>query len=110
MGGTLNNDYIIVLVTASDKQEAEVIAQNLLEEKLIACANIVNPVSSLFYWAGKIDYANETLILMKSHRDLFEQICRKVKSLHSYEVPEIIALPIIAGSNSYLEWIDVALK
>ncbi len=106
----MNNNHIIVLVTVSSKQEAESIAQRLLEEKLIACANIVCHVSSLFHWEGKIDHADEAIIFMKTRKDLFEQLCKKVKSLHSYELPEIIALPIIAGSKSYLEWIDAALK
>ena len=90
-------DYIIVLVTCKDKSEAEKITQSLLEQHLIACGNIVNPVISFFHWGGKIDKAEECLIVMKSRLDLFEQISDQVKSLHSYKVPEILALPIIEG-------------
>ena len=102
--------YIVVLVTTASKQEAENIAQSLLEAKLIACANIVGPVASHFHWAGKIEHAEEFLVLMKSQSDLFEQIAEKVKRLHSYEVPEIIALPIVSGSEGYLNWLGNSLK
>jgi len=108
--GKMENSYVIVLVKAANRQEAEKISQSLLEAKLIACANIISPVASHFHWAGKIDHADEALVLMKSRRDLFEELSAKVKSLHSYEVPEIIALPIVAGSKAYLDWIDSSLK
>jgi len=106
----LNPNYIIILVTAKDKQEAEKITQSLLKERLIACANIVNPVTSFFYWSGKIDKAEECLIVMKSRRDLFAQVAEHVKGLHSYEVPEILALPIVEGSTAYLDWMCGVLK
>jgi len=99
----------IVLVTASSREEAEEIVQRLLEEKLIACANIISPVHSLFWWQGKIDQAQEHLILMKTRRDLFEKLTEIVKSLHSYTVPEIIAIPIIEGSADYLVWLNESL-
>lgn len=102
--------YVMVMVTASSKQEAEKIAQQLLEEKLIACANIVGPVSSHFHWAGKIDKAEEYLMLMKSRADLFEALSVKVKALHSYEVPEVLALPLLKGSAAYLDWLNSSLK
>lgn len=100
---------MIVLVTASSREEAEEIVQRLLEEKLIACANIISPVHSLFWWQGKIDQAQEHLILMKTRRDLFEKLTEIVKSLHSYTVPEIIAIPIIEGSADYLVWLNESL-
>ncbi len=106
----MENSYIIVMVTTSSKQEAEKIAQQLLEDKLIACANIVDPVSSLFHWAGKIDHAEECLMLMKSRADLFEALSAKVKALHSYEVPEVLALPVLKGSAAYLGWLGNSLK
>jgi periplasmic divalent cation tolerance protein len=106
----LNYDYIIILVTAKDKQEAEKITQALLDEHLIACGNIVNPVSSFFHWSGKIDRAEECLIVMKSRMDLFAQVAEHVKCLHSYEVPEILALPIVDASKAYLDWMSVVLK
>ena len=106
----MENSYIIVLVTASSKQQAENIAQQLLEQKLIACANIIGPVSSHFYWSGKIERAEEFLVLMKSRSDLFEKISEAVRKLHSYEVPEILALPVVAGSEAYLAWLGASLK
>jgi periplasmic divalent cation tolerance protein len=98
------------LVTAKDKQEAEKITQLLLKERLIACGNIVSPVTSLFHWSGKIDKAEECLIVMKSRMDLFSQVAEQVRRLHSYEVPEVLALPIVDASKAYLDWMSVVLK
>ncbi len=105
----LQNAYVIVMVTTASKQEAENIAQCLLKERLIACANITGPVSSLFHWAGKTERAEEYLILMKSRRDLFGKLAETVKAMHSYEVPEIVAFPIVDGSRAYLDWLDSCL-
>ena len=105
----MQNAYIIVMVTTANKQEAENIAQRLLKERLIACANIIGPVSSLFHWAGKIEKAEEYLIFMKSREDLFEKLAETVKALHSYEVPEILVLPIVEGSRAYLDWLGSCL-
>lgn len=102
--------YTIVIMTTPNKKEAEKIVRILLREKLIACANIVGPVSSLFWWQEKIDEASEVLVFMKSHRSLFERISERVGEIHSYEVPEILALPIIAGSPPYLEWLSASLQ
>jgi periplasmic divalent cation tolerance protein len=106
----MSTSYILVLVTASSKAEAEKIGQSLLERKLIACANIVGPVSSHFHWNGKIDVAEEFLVLMKSRMDLFTELSDAVKLLHSYEVPEVIALPLAAGSDAYFAWLAASLK
>ena len=106
----MNNDYIIVLVTTANKAEAENIAQALLRERLIACANIITPVTSFFFWSGKIDRAEECLVLMKSRRDLFAELAERLKGLHSYEVPEVLAIPIIEGSKAYLGWMGEVLK
>ncbi len=97
--------YIIILVTAKDAREAEKIANGLLQDKLIACANIINGVKSLFWWQGKIDESPEALIVIKTTKSLFKKAAAKVKQLHSYETPEIIALPIVDGSADYLKWI-----
>ena len=102
--------FLIVLMTAPNKKEAEKIVHALLEEKLIACANIVDPVSSFFWWQGKIDSEKEVLTIMKTHETLFEKLQKKVTELHSYDVPEILALPIVAGSQSYLDWMKTSLK
>jgi periplasmic divalent cation tolerance protein len=106
----LEKDYVILLVTAANREEAEKISKALLNEKMIACANIIGPISSLFWWHEKIESAQEYVLLMKSRLDLFDKISEKVKALHSYEVPEIIALPVIRGFNAYLEWLDRSLS
>ncbi len=104
------NNYIIILVTAKDKQEAEKITQALVSERLIACGNIVYPVTSFFHWIGKIEKAEECLIVMKSRADLFAQVAEHVKRLHSYEVPEVLALPLVDASKAYLDWMQASLK
>ncbi len=104
------NDYIVILVTAKDRQEAEKISQLLVKERLIACANIVCPVTSFFHWVGNTEKAEECLIVMKSRRDLFAEVAEQVKRLHSYEVPEVLAVPIVDASKVYLDWMSVALK
>ena len=106
----MRNSYIIIIVTTASKEEAETIVQRLLEARLIACANIVGLVSSHFHWSGKIEKAEEYLILMKSRKDLFEKLSETVKALHSYEVPEILALPIVEGSKAYMDWLDSCLR
>jgi periplasmic divalent cation tolerance protein len=105
----LQNVYVIVIVTTASKQEAESIAQRLLRERLIACANIIGPVSSFFNWSGKMEKAEEYLILMKSREDLFEKLAENVTPLHSYEVPELLVLPIVDGSKAYLNWLGGCL-
>jgi periplasmic divalent cation tolerance protein len=102
--------YLLILVTTSSKQEAEKISQTLLKTKLIACANIIGPISSHFHWKGKTEQAEEFLILMKSRLDLFDAVSEQVKALHSYEIPEVVALPIVAGSKAYLEWLGMSLQ
>ena len=105
-----NTDFIIVLVTTANKAEAEKISQVLLKEKLIACANIINPVTSFFHWSGKIGSCEECLVVMKSRVDLFAEVAQRVKGLHSYEVPEVLAFPIVAGLEAYLNWMSGVLK
>jgi periplasmic divalent cation tolerance protein len=106
----LKQDYILVIVTVSDREEAERISSCLLDKKLIACVNIIGPVCSLYWWNGKKEKANEYVLLMKSRSDLFRKLAETVKSLHSYEVPEIIALPITKGYDAYLKWLDQNLE
>ena|SRR3989338_7394666 len=98
--------YIVIFVTAKDKAEAEKIASHLVKEKLAACVNIVAGVNSMFWWENKIDQAQEVLLIVKSKKILFKKIMAAVKKLHSYSVPEIIALPIVDGNKDYLKWIS----
>jgi len=102
--------YVIILVTASNKKEGQKIAESLVGSKLAACVNIVDKVDSLFFWEGKIDKAKECLLVIKSKKEKLTKIIKLVKSLHSYKVPEIIALPIIAGDKPYLRWIDASVR
>ncbi len=102
--------YLIVIMTAPNKEEAKKIVRTLLEERLIACGNILDPVSSLFWWKGKIEEEKEVLVLMKSNETLFKKLSKRVTELHSYEVPEILALPIVAGSQAYLDWLKACLE
>lgn len=106
----MTTDYIVVLVTAENRDQAEKISQELLAEKLIACANIISPVFSCFLWQGKVKKAEECLVVMKTKRSLFGEISLCVKSMHSYEVPEVIALPIIDGSENYLSWMGTVVR
>ena len=101
----MNTAYIVVLVTTKDRQQAQKIARGLLQAKLIACANIVNGIESLFWWQGKVDRSQEALLVLKTKKSLFPKLSAKVKVLHSYETPEVIALPIAAGSREYLKWV-----
>ena len=103
-------DRIIVLITAGSEEEAHRIAESLVKGKKAACVNIVPRVDSLFRWEGKLDSARESLLLVKTKASLFSEIVELVKRMHSYEVPEIIALPIIAGSEDYLKWLDIACQ
>ena len=105
---THDTDHTIVLITAGSEEEAHKIAELLVTEKKAACVNIVARVDSLFRWKGKIDSARESLLLVKTRASLVSEIISLVKQAHSYDVPEIIALPIIGGSEEYLNWLDSA--
>jgi periplasmic divalent cation tolerance protein len=106
----LTTDFIVVLITTKDRAEAEKISQTLLAEKLVACANIISGVASCFLWQGKVDRAEECLVVMKTRKSLFGQLQLCVKSLHSYEVPEVLALPVVDGSEGYLSWLSSVLR
>ncbi len=102
----VSGGWILVLTTTSNHEEAEKIARKLLEEKLAACINIIDNVDSLFWWKNKIDRAKESLMIIKSRVEKLGKVIKIIRENHSYEVPEIIALPILAGSPDYLSWID----
>jgi len=102
--------YIVIFITTSNKKEAERIARYLLKYKLAACVNIIDNIKSLFWWKSKIDIATEALLLIKTKKKLLDKLIKKVRLLHSYEVPEIIALPIVAGNKKYLEWISASTR
>jgi periplasmic divalent cation tolerance protein len=98
-------EAIVVMVTCADGAQAERIADCIVQERLAACANIGGRVRSVFRWRGAINRESETLLLIKTRSELFEKLAKRVKELHSYEVPEIIALPIVDGSPEYIAWI-----
>jgi len=102
--------YIIIFVIASDKREASRIAEQLIKKKLAACVNIVDKIESIFWWMGKVDRAKEALLIIKSKKVKLPKIIKAVKTAHSYDVPEIIALPIIGGFKPYLNWIDESVR
>jgi periplasmic divalent cation tolerance protein len=105
-----NTQFIVVLVTATSIKEAEKITRALLNKKLAACVNIINNINSYFWWNKKIEKAKETLLIIKTVKKNFAQLKKEIKSIHSYEVPEIIALPIIKGNKNYLDWIVASIK
>lgn len=102
--------YIVVLVTTSNQKEAEKIAQKLLKNRLAACVNIMPKIHSKFQWKGRIENSTETLMIIKSKSALFDQLVDTVKSSHSYQVPEILALPVRQGFKKYLHWIDTVTE
>jgi periplasmic divalent cation tolerance protein len=110
MPKSLEHSYVVVMVTAPSREEAEKIVGGLLDERLTACANIIGRVRSIYCWAGSIAAADEFLIFMKSRADLFEEVSEKVKALHSYEIPEIVAIPVLRVSKSYAKWLGSCLK
>lgn len=101
---------IVIFVTTSSEEEAHKIAELLLERRKAACVNIVPSVGSSFWWQGKLDSARESLLIIKTRASLLPEIIELIKTVHSHEVPEIIALPIIGGNEDYLRWIDDEVK
>jgi periplasmic divalent cation tolerance protein len=98
---------IVVLVTCGSIDEAQRIGRTLVDRKLVACANILRaPVQSIYWWKNKIELAEEVLLLLKSSRSRFAAVESAIRKLHSYDLPEIIALPITAGSRGYLDWVS----
>ncbi len=103
-------DYIQVVTTTERKEDAQRIARALVEARLAACVQIVGPITSTYRWKGAIETAEEWQCAAKSRQDLFAQIDEAIRAIHPYEVPEILAVPIAAGSSAYLEWLEAELK
>ncbi len=103
-------DAVLVFVTCASAKEADKIADILLRKKLAACVNVLPGIRSKFWWKGKLEKADEILVMAKTRKSKFAAIDKEVRRIHSYEVPEVIALPIIAGSGKYLKWIADSLK
>ena|SRR5450759_1308534 len=101
--------FIQIFTTTETKEEAGKIAQYLVAEKLAACVQITGPIASTYRWKGKVENAQEWLCLIKTRDDLYNKVETAIKKLHSYETPEIIAVPIIKGSSEYLSWLNDVL-
>jgi len=97
--------FIVVYVTAASAEEAEQLAQTLVGERLAACVNRIKSVRSVYRWQGQVEQSEEELLIIKTRKDLFNALEKRVRELHSYSVPEVIALPIVAGSTGYLGWL-----
>ncbi len=97
---------VVVYMTCASKEEAGELAEKILTERLAACATIINGVHSMFHWQDKIDSEEESLIILKTRKKLLGKLVAFVQEHHSYDVPEIIALPIVGGSDEYLKWIE----
>ncbi|MFY9692021.1 MAG: divalent-cation tolerance protein CutA [Candidatus Acidiferrales bacterium] len=104
-------DKVVVLVTCGSAKEARRIAKVVVAQKLAACVNILDArVESIYRWKGKVESAKEFLLVMKTSRRRLAALQEKIEELHSYDVPEVIALPIVAGSREYLGWIDESVR
>jgi len=104
------DDYIMVFITAGSGPEGEQIARGLVEKKVVACVNIIPKIRSIYWWDGKVCDEEEVLLIAKSRKHLFPAICTTVKELHSYQVPEVIALSLMDGSQDYLKWVGDTIK
>jgi periplasmic divalent cation tolerance protein len=105
-----DDEAIVVLMTAANGEEAARLADLLIGAHLAACVQILPEVESVYRWQGKIERQAEILLLAKTTRAKFEELEREVRALHSYDTPEIIALPVVAGSTPYLEWLQSSVK
>jgi periplasmic divalent cation tolerance protein len=101
--------FIQISTTTETKKEAQKIAQYLVEQKLAACVQITGPIESTYRWKEKVETTGEWLCLIKTRKNLYKEVKIAIKKLHSYETPEIIALPIVKGSKEYLNWLDNSL-
>jgi periplasmic divalent cation tolerance protein len=99
------SEFVVVLVTVGSRAEGETIARRLVDERLAACVNVVGPMRSIYTWQGRTADEEEYLLVIKSRREIFAALETRVRALHSYEVPEVVALPVVAGSAPYLEWL-----
>lgn len=102
--------YALVYITTSSKEESKKIANKLVEEKLTACINIISSIESIYLWKGKIEDDKESLLIAKTKVNNIDMIIKRVKEIHSYETPAILAIPIIEGSKDYLNYLDSELE
>ncbi|HUX75775.1 MAG TPA: divalent-cation tolerance protein CutA [Anaerolineae bacterium] len=98
--------YIQMVTTTETKADAQAIARALIEKRLAGCVQIIGPITSTYWWQGEIKTAEEWLCLIKTRADLYEPLEAAIKEVHPYDVPEILAVPVVAGSKDYLRWLD----
>ena len=103
-------EYIQIFTTTESRDDAEMISRDVVEKRLAACAQVLGPITSTYWWKEEIEKTEEWLCIMKSRRDLFNELEEAIKSIHPYEVPEIVAAPMVLGSPSYLEWLGQEIK
>jgi periplasmic divalent cation tolerance protein len=102
-------DAVVVLVTAPSAEKAAEIARAVVEEKLAACGNVLPAIRSIYRWEGKVHDDAEALLVLKTERKRFVELCDRIVALHPYDVPEVLSLPVEAGSDRYLDWLSLAL-
>lgn len=103
-------EYLQVVTTVSDAEEAQSICHAVVEQRLSACAQVIGPIASVYWWQGQVETAQEWLCVLKTRSDLYKELERALKVLHPYEEPEILAIPVAAGSSTYLSWMDQVLR
>ncbi len=103
-------DFVQVFVTAGSREEARTIAAAIVEQRLAACVQVVGPISSTYWWQGQMETAEEYLCLMKTHSSVFNSLQVAIRDVHSYETPEILAMPVTAGNEDYLSWLRGELR
>lgn len=103
-------DKIVILCTCATEDEAHKLARALVEERLAACVNVLPDIRSFYRWKGEVQSESEWLLLIKSSRELFAALLARLESIHSYEVPEVIALPVMEGSPNYMDWLQANLR
>ena len=99
-------EYIQIYTTTENKDDAGMIAETVVKKRLVACAQVVGPITSTYWWEGKIEESEEWLCIMKSRKDLYDRLEEAILDIHSYDVPEIVAVPIVSGSQKYLQWLN----
>ena len=102
--------YVVCFVTAGSREEARRIGDAVVGERLAACANVLGPVASTYWWKGKVARDLEVLLILKTRRALLAKLTSRVRALHSYDVPEVIAFPIVGGNSAYFKWIEESVR